>query len=371
MINWRIPSLEYPPEPEAPRLILWVFIMVIVGVMGFGLGIYLSANEMQPNTMIIEQLAILPALFILLIRLLIYLFTVYRHKNFTDMLDHARQQWRYWAGQHFGLLAHSRLTRIDEDHKYGLRLSSLPPNKDNVLKLNALKSLALWEKQEKVVHELLAPIAEYYHKNALTNPITFYWQAQKEDGDWVTLIQEAATRLSLNIESIEPLPYSSLSEWLIAVYDPPFELKLYAHLSFQLEETQSSEEASCLLLAPQALYTSLRIAAKTKLLRPISTDRNDFSHALKMLCEFQLANHQLNAVWQSDIPDGDKGKCIENYIQQNITCLSEHLYDVDSLFGKGDLARHGVILSLASECPQNLLIVHQHNNRFLLQQIIY
>lgn len=374
MMSWVIPSLEHPPAPRSPRLILWLFLMVVIGVIGFGVGIYLSTNDMLPanmdNISFILLFIVVPNLLIFSIRLLVYLLTYYHHQSFTNMLDEARQDWRYWASKHLGLLAHSRLTHIDEENKDGIVLSSLTPNKDNVLTLNELKSLPLWDKQEKAAQILLTPIAEYYHQHALTQPITFYWQTQKEDTDWIALIQEEAARLLLNIESIEPLPQASLSEWLLALYEEPFEPKLYAIISCQLEDTRASEEASCLLLAPQELYEHLRVPAKAKLLRPIATDIESFAEALKTQCEFQLAGNQLNAVWHSGFADSDKETCVEHYVLQDIAYLSEHLYDADAFLGKKGMGRHSVALSIVSECPQkNNLAVHHENGWFLLQQI--
>ena len=374
MMSWKIPSLEHPPAPSSPRLILWLFLMVVIGATGFGVGIYLSENDILPTNMgnisFILLFVVVPNLLIFSIRLLVYLLTSSHHQSFTNMLDDARQEWRYWAGKHLGLLAHSRLTHIDEENKEELKLSSLPPNKDNVLRLDSLKSQASWEKQEKVILELLTPIAKYYRQYALTQPITFYWQSQKEDADWMALIQEEAARLSLNVESIEPLPQESLSEWLLALYEEPFEPKLYVVISYQLDDTRASEEASCLLLAPQEFYERLRVPAKTKLLRPIATDIESFDEALKTQCEFQLSGSQLNAVWHSEISDNNKGKCIESYTQQKVTCLSEHFYDADLFLGKGGIARHGVTLSLVSGSQSPLLIVHQNGHNLLLQQVL-
>ncbi|KLN96955.1 hypothetical protein [Moellerella wisconsensis] len=374
MMSWKIPSLEHPPAPRSPRLILWLFLMTVIGTIGFGVGIYLSENNMLPTNMgnisFILLFIVVPNLLIFSIRLLVYLLTSYHHQSFTDMLDDAQQEWRYWASKHLGLLAHSRITHIDEENKDEFKLLSLPPNKDNVLKLDGLKSRPSWEKQEQVILELLTPIAEYYHQYALTQPITFYWQAQKADTDWIALIEEEATRLSLNIESIQPLPQESLSEWLLALYEEPFEPKLYVIISCQLDDTRASEEASCLLLTPQELYEHLRVPAKAELLRPISTDIKSFDEALKILCEFQLAGSQLNAVWHNEVSDNNKGKCIESYAQQKVTRLSEHFYDVDLFLGKGGIARHGVALSLVSGEQYPLLIVHQNGNNLLLQQVL-
>ncbi|MDD9340661.1 MAG: hypothetical protein PV362_13620 [Providencia heimbachae] len=374
MMSWEIPSLEHPPAPRLPRLMLWLFLMVVIGVIGFGVGIYLSANDMLPanmdNTSFILLFIVVPNLLIFSIRLLVYLLTYYHHQSFTNMLDEARQDWRYWASKHLGLLAHSRLTHIDEENKEGLELSSLPPHKDNVLKLDYLKSRTLWEKQEQVIVELLTPIAEYYHQYTLTQPITFYWQTQKEDTDLIAHIQEDAARLLLNIESIEPLPQASLSEWLLTLYEEQFEPKLYVIISCQLEDTHASEEASCLLLAPQELYEHLRVPAKAKLLRPIATGIASFDEALKTQCEFQLAGNQLKTVWHSGVSDENKNQCIESYIKQDIHCLSNQFYDVDAFFGKGGIARHSTTLSLVSDNPKNQLIVCQENDNLLLQQII-
>ena len=349
MMSWKIPSLEYPPAPKEPRFILWLLLMIAIGAIGFGLGVYLSANEMLPetmsSTMIIVVFVVLPALFIPVIRFFIYSLAAYRHQLFTEMLDDARQEWCDWARKHLGLLAHSRLTQIDEENKEGVILSSLMPNRDNVLTLNALKSLPLWDKQEKNIQALLAPIAAYYHQHGLTQAITFYVQTEKSDTDFLVSIQDEARRLSINIESVEPLPQASLSEWLLALYDQPFELKLYGILSCSLEDTSVSEEASCLLLAPQELYEKLHVPAKSKLLRPISTDLNDFPNALATQCEFQLEGTQLNAVWHSGVTDSDKGKCVESYSLQGIQYLPERLYDADSFLGKTGQARHGCTLS--------------------------
>lgn len=373
MMNWRVPSLEHPPAPKAPQLLLWLFIMGIIGAIGFGLSLYLSTNEMlsptTSNTMLMIVFVICPALLVGFIRFFIYSIASYRHQLFTNMLDDAHNEWRYWAGKHLGLLTHSRLTQIDEEKQEGVPLSSLPINKDNILTLNALKSLSLWEKQETAIQKLLTPIATFYHQHALTQPITLYWQAKESGANWTELIEQEAARLSLPLESVEILPYKSLSEWLLALYENAFEPKLYAILAFQLDST-ASEEATSLLLAPQGFYERLRVPIKAKLLRPISTDKGSFPDALKTQCEFQLSGEQLIAIWHSNVSDSNKGECIQGYTQQNMTCLSKHFYDSDALLGIGGIARYGVVLSLASESLQPVLITHQNGNNLLLQQLV-
>lgn len=375
MISWNIPSLEHPPAPKAPSLMLWLIIMLIVGIIGFGFAIYLSTNELLPtsmsNVLLIIVFAIFPALSLFLIRLFIYSLASYRHQLFTDMLDDAHKEWRGWATKHLGMLTHTRLTQIDEERKENELLSLFSSNKENILKLNSLKSLYSWEKKEKVVQTLLAPIADYYHKYSLTEPIVFYWQTQqKEEIDWLPLIQEEATRLALQIELIKPLPHILLSEWLLALYEQPFEPKLYVILSFQLDNDHISEEATSLLLTPQTLYEHLHLPIKTKLLRPLSTNIDDFINALKTQCEFQLSGNQLNSVWHSGVTDKNKESCIENYVQQGIHCLSTQFYDVDAIFGKRGITRHSMALSLVSDSPKNQLVVHQDGDKLLLQQII-
>ncbi|ELX8381184.1 hypothetical protein AB7Y49_17800 [Providencia vermicola] len=371
MMSWKIPSLKNPPAPKAPRLALWVFIMVLIGAIGFGLSLYLSTNEMlsptTSNTMLMIVFVICPAFLVGFIRFFIYSLASYRHQQFTNMLEDAHQEWRYWAGKHLGILTHTRLTHVDED-KESVSLSSLPTNKDNILTLNALKSLASWEKQETVIQKLLAPIAEYYHQHSLTQPITLYWQAEDNEANWQELIKQEAERLSLTLESVEVLPHKSLSEWLLALYENPFEPKLYAILAFQLDAT-ASEEAASLLLAPQGIYERLRAPIQAKFLRPISTDIDSFSEALKVQCEFQYSGEQLDKIWHSSVKDNDKGKCIKNYALQNVSRLSEHLYDIDTLLGKGSVARHVVVLSLVCEYPHYNLITHQNESQLLLQQI--
>ncbi|EMN4131506.1 MULTISPECIES: hypothetical protein [Providencia] len=373
MMSWKIPSLEHPPEPPLPRVGLWLFLVVLIGIAGFGIGVYLSSITLLSseisNNQIIALFVVLPVIIILFIRLLVYSITAYRHQLFTNMLDDAHNEWRYWAGKHLGLLTHSRLTQIDEEKLEGVPLSSLPINKDNILTLNALKSLSSWEKQETAIQKLLAPIAAFYHQHALTQPITLYWQAEESGTNWTELIEQEAARLSLPLESVEILPYMSLSEWLLTLYENSFEPKLYAILAFQLNST-ASEEAASLLLAPQGFYESLRVPIKAKILRPISTDKESFSDALKTQCEFQLSGEQLTAIWHSNISDNNKGECIQGYIQQNMACLSEYFYDADALLGISDLARYGVVLSLASESPQPVLITHQNGNNLFLQQLV-
>ncbi|EJD6613437.1 hypothetical protein M0L22_RS08710 [Providencia rettgeri] len=373
MMNWRVPQLEHPPAPKSPRLLLWLFIMVIVGAIGFGLSLYLSTNEMlsptTSNTMLMIVFVICPTLLVGFIRFFIYSLASYRHQQFTNMLDDAHNEWRYWAGQHLGLLTHSRLTQIDEEKQEGVPLSSLPINKDNILTLNALKSLSLWEKQETAIQKLLTPIATFYHQHALTQPITLYWQAKESGANWTELIEQEAARLSLPLESVEILPYMSLSEWLLAMYENSFEPKLYAILAFQLDST-ASEEAASLLLAPQGFYESLRAPIKAKLLRPISTEVKSFDDALKAQCEFQLPGHQLNSVWHSGVTDKNKSQCIESYVQQDIHCLLNQFYDADAFFGTSGIARHSTILSLVSDNHENQLIVCQENDNLLLQQVI-
>ncbi|HCR4095424.1 TPA: hypothetical protein OOF48_000571 [Providencia rettgeri] len=373
MMNWRVPQLEHPPAPKSPRLLLWLFIMVIVGAIGFGLSLYLSTNEIlsptTSNTMLMIVFVICPTLLVGFIRFFIYSLASYRHQQFTNMLDDAHNEWRYWAGQHIGLLTHSRLTQIDEEKKESVPLSSLPINKDNILTLNALKSLSSWKKQEIIIQKLLAPIAEYYHQHSLSQPITLYWQAEDNEPNWQELIEQEAARLSLPLESVEILPYMSLSEWLLAMYENPFEPKLYAILAFQLDST-ASEEAASLLLAPQGFYESLRAPIKAKLLRPISTEVKSFDDALKAQCEFQLPGHQLNSVWHSGVTDKNKSQCIESYVQQDIHCLLNQFYDADAFFGTSGIARHSTILSLVSDNHENQLIVCQENDNLLLQQVI-
>lgn len=373
MISWKIPSLAHPPAPKPPRFIRWLFIMIIIGAIGFVLGLYLSINEMLSptinNTMLIVVFVLFPALLIGLIRLFIYSLASYRHQLFTDMLDDARQEWRHWAGKHLGLLTHARLTHIDEEKKEDEPLSSLTPNKDNILKLEQLKSCSLWEKQERVVQKLLAPIAEYYHQYNLTAPITLYWQAEEQVTDWQALIQQEAVHLSLPLDTVEMLSYASFSEWLLALYENPFEPKIYAILAFQLDPT-TSEEATSLLLAPQGFYEQLKAPIKARLLRPIATEIDAFADALKTQCEFQLSGPQLTALWHSNVSESDKGECIPHYVQQNIRCLSEHFYDSNVFLGIGGFARHSVTLSLASEALMPALIIHQNGNNLLLQQVI-
>ncbi|EKT65511.1 hypothetical protein [Providencia alcalifaciens] len=373
MISWKIPSLEHPPKPKLPRLMLWFFLVAIIGFIGFGIGVYFSSigvlSSDVSNNQIIALFVVLPVIVILFIRLLAYSIVSYDHRQFTDMLDDARQEWGYWARKHLGILAYTRLTQFDEEKQTNVVLSSLPPNKGNILQLSAFKSLPSWEKQEMVVWKLLAPIAEYYHQHALTQPITLYWQAEDNEASWQALIQQEATRLSLELESIETLPYDSLSEWLLALYENPFEPKLYAILAFQLDST-TSEEAGSLLLAPQGFYERLRAPIKAKLLRPISTDIESFPDALKTQCEFQYSGEQLDGIWHSGVEDNDnKGKCIENYARQNVSHLSERLYDIDALLGKGGIARHVVALSLVYEYSHYSLITHQNGTQLLLQQI--
>ncbi|BBG60110.1 hypothetical protein [Providencia rustigianii] len=372
MMSWKTPSLEHPREPKLPRLMLWLFLVVIIGVIGFGIGIYLSSigvlSSEVSNNQIIALFGVLPVVVMLFIRLLVYSITSYDHRQFTNMLDDARQEWHYWAGKHIGILTDTRLTQVDEENQEGVSLSSLPPNKDNILQLSAFKSLSLWEKQEMAVRKLLAPIAEYYHQHALTQPITLYWQTEENEADWPALIQQEAMRLSLELESVETLPYDSLSEWLLALYENSFEPKLYAILAFQLDSA-ASEEAASLLLAPQGFFERLRAPIKAKLLRPISTDIESFPDALKTQCEFQYSGEQLDGIWHSGVEDNDKGKCIENYARQNVPHLSERLYDIDTLLGKGGIARHVVALSLVCEYSHCGLIVHQNGTQFLLQQI--
>ncbi|EKT59659.1 hypothetical protein [Providencia burhodogranariea] len=373
MISWNVPSLEHPPKPKIPQLMVWLFIMFIIGICGFGLGIYLSENGMIPpnmgNSGFILVFVVAPILLTFAIRLLVYSLASYRHQLFTNMLDDAKQEWRYWADKHLGVLAHSRLTQIDEENNGKLNLSSLTPNKENKLTLNTLKSLPEWDKPEIMIQTLLLPIAEYYQQYGLTQPITLYWQAEKGDTDWLTLIQYETARLSLDLESVEALPYESLSEWLLALYDKPFEPKLYAILAFQLNSLKGSEEVSSLLLAPQGIYERLRTPVKAKLLRPISTDANTFSDALKTQCEFQCSGQRLDGIWQSGITDNNKGTCITSYTVQNVAYLSEHLYDTDMFLGKGSIARHAVALSLACEYPHHNLVVYQDKERYLLQQV--
>lgn len=373
MMSWKIPSLEHPPEPRSPRLLLWLCLVVIIGIIGFGIGLYLSSKEILPSTMSNNQIIVFfvafPVMLLLCIRLLAYSIASYRHQLFTNMLDDAHQEWRYWAGKHLGVLTHTRLTQIDEENQDGIPLSSLPANKDNVLILNSLKSLPSWEKPVKIIQTLLEPIAACTQQNTLTQPITLYWLSNKEDIDWTAQIQHEAARLSLPLESVEILPYKSLSEWLLALYENPFEPKLYAILAFQLDST-ASEEATSLLLAPQGFYERLRVPIKAKLLRPISTDKESFSDTLKTQCEFQLPGHQLNSVWHSGITDKNKNQYIESYVQQGIHCLLNQFYDVDTFLGKCGVARHSTILSLVSDNHENQLIVCQENDNLLLQQII-
>ncbi|UBX49259.1 hypothetical protein LDO51_19410 [Providencia alcalifaciens] len=373
MMSWKTPSLEHPPVPRLPRLLLWLCLVVIIGIIGFGIGLYLSSKEILPSTMSNNQIIIFfvafPVMILLCIRLLAYSIASYRHQLFTNMLDDAHREWRYWAGKHLGVLTHARLTQIDEENQDGIPLSSLPANKDNVLILNSLKSLPSWEKPVRIIQKLLEPIAAYTQQNTLTQPITLYWLSNKEDIDWMAQIQHEAARLSLPLESVEILPYKSLSEWLLALYENPFEPKLYAILAFQLD-SMASEEATSLLLAPQGFYERLRVPIKAKLLRPISTDKESFSDALKTQCEFQLPGHQLNSVWHSGIADKNKSQCIESYVQQDIHCLLNQFYDVDTFFGTSGIARHSTILSLVSDNHENQLIVCQENDNLLLQQIM-
>lgn len=372
MMSWKQPSLKHPPAPKEPHWIHWLLIMLIVGALGFGLSLCLSINGMLSptisNTMLMIIFVICPALLVGFIRFFIYSIASYRHQLFTNMLDDAHREWQHWAGKHLGVLTHTRLTQIDEEQQNGNSLSSLPPNKDNVLKLNSLKSLPSWEKQEAVIQKLLMPIAEYCHQHSLAEPVTLYWLAEAQDTDWQELIEQEAMRLSLVLGTVEMLPYKSFSEWLLALYENAFEAKLYAVLAIQSDST-SSEEAASVLLAPQGFYESLRVPVQAKLLRPISTDLDSFSEALKIQCEFQCSGKQLGGIWHSGISENAKGKCIGCYARQNVPNLSEHLYDIDTLLGKGGIARHAVALSLICDYPHYNLMIHQQEDSFLLQQI--
>lgn len=132
MISWKTPSLGHPPKPKLPRLMLWLFLVVLIGIAGFGIGVYLSSigvlSSEISNNQIIALFVFLPVISILLVRLLAYSITTYRHQLFTNMLDDAHQEWRYWASMHLGLLTHSRLTQIGEEKQEGVPLSSLPIN---------------------------------------------------------------------------------------------------------------------------------------------------------------------------------------------------------------------------------------------------
>lgn len=106
MISWNIPSLKHPPKPKPPRLILWFFIMIIIGFVGFGIGVYLSSADLLSNTInnnqLIAAFVILPMIVSVFIRLLIYSLTLYRYELFTDMLDDAKNKWHYWAEKILG-----------------------------------------------------------------------------------------------------------------------------------------------------------------------------------------------------------------------------------------------------------------------------
>ncbi|HBC5913531.1 TPA: hypothetical protein KEY36_000032 [Proteus mirabilis] len=373
MISWKIPSLEHPPAPKAPRLLLWFFISIFIGLVGFSFGIYLSSTETLSNNINNSELITLfvafPIIAIWLIRALTYSIATYRYNIYIEMLDDAKNKWRYWAEKNIGLLTDVRLTQLDENSKQKhLVLSSIPPNKENKLTLNSLEGLSLWEKQEKIIDSLLSPLAEYYHQYEMNQPITFYWQTNDEDTDWEKLIQYNASRLSLPFEKIEVLPYNTFNEWLLSRYDDLSESKLYAILAFQLEPT-TTEEATSLLLAPQIVYESLNIPIKAKLLRPISCDIATFSEALKMQFEFQHSEKLIDGIWHANVADKNQGKCVQSYAELNIPKLSEHLYDTNMFLGKESNVRHNVILSLVTEFPRKSLIVYQDNNRFLLQQV--
>lgn len=270
--------------------------------------------------------------------------------------------------KNIGLLDYMRVTHIDEEKQNPLTLALLSPNKENILTLNFFKKFNSWEKQEKIIYKLLSPISDYYQKNSITEPVVLYWQSGDEGTNWAELIKYEANNLTLPFESIEKLPCKTLSEWLPSLYENSTEPKLYIILTFQLEST-SSEEAVSLLLAPQILYERLHLPIKAKLLRPISCDIESFFDALKTQCEFQYANNQLDGVWHSNITEKYKNELIQYYTHLNIPKLSEHLYDIDMFFGKGDITRYSIALSFASEFSQHNLIVHQDKDNFLLQLV--
>ncbi|WP_369308594.1 hypothetical protein [Providencia rettgeri] len=372
MMSWKMPSLENPLEYQTPRWSLWLFCMIIAGGIGFSIGIYLLSSELLPDTADNTVTMILftgsPVLLIFLVCYFIETVTYYKCKYSSEILEQTKRKWRSWAGKHVGVLTHFRLTQLDESQQSRLKLTPHLPNKDNRLALNSLKSLSVWEKQEKVVQQLLEPIAAYYHQYRLNQDITLYWQAENDNEDWQEYIQQAASRLLLPIKSIEKLPYDSFSEWFLTLYDNTFNSELYAVLAFQLAPS-ASEEAGSLLLAPQCIYHPLGTPVKAKLLRPISTDRDTFSEALAAQCDFQSSGEQLVGVWHCGVRDNEKGKFVENYARQGITQLSEHFYDIDALLGQGGIARHVVALSLVCESPHHQLIVYGDKNRYLLQQL--
>lgn len=369
MMSWKIPSLEHPLDYQTSRWSLWLLIMLIAAVIGFGVGLYLFENELLPDgtdeTIGMITFSSGPAVLALLVCSFI---DDYRYSSISRILDEARVAWREWAGEYIAVLTHFRLTQFDENHQDKRKFISQPPNKDNPLTLNSLGSLSDWEKQEKVVQQLLAPIAAYYHQHNLNQPITLYFQAENGHDDWSKCIQQEASRLRLPLELIEKLPYESLREWLLSLYDNRRELKLYAVLVFQFTSS-ASEEAGSLLFATQGMHRRLGKPIKAKLLRPISTDIATFPSALSTQCEFQSSGQQLAAIWHSGVKDDDKGNYIENYTKQGVTQLSEHLHDIDTLYGQGGIARHVVALSLVCEFPHHNLVVYGEKNRYLLQQV--
>lgn len=372
MMSWKVPSLENPLKYQAPRWSLCLLIMVIAGVIGFGVGLYLFSNGLLPDdtdkTIGMIAFSTGPAVLVLFVYCFIDILTSYKYSLFSEMLNEAKEDWRQWAGEHIGVLTHFRLTQLDENNQDMLKITSQPPNKGNRLTLNSLKSLSDWEKQEKVVQQLLAPIAAYYHQHGLNQPITLYWQAENAHDDWQKCIQQEATQRQLPLGTIEKLPYESLSEWLLSLHDNGLEPKLYAVLAFQFA-LPASEEAGSLLLAPQSMYQSLGKPIKAKLLRPISTDIETFPDALAAQCNFQSSGQQLAAIWHSGVGDNEKGNYAENYAKQGVTQLSEHVNDIDTLFGQGGVARHVIALSWVCESPHHNLLVYGEKNKSLLQQV--
>lgn len=191
--------------------------------------------------------------------------------------------------------------------------------------------------------------------------------SEEKQKEWVDLIEKEANNLSLPIDD---LPCNSLNQWLFQLYNDPFHAKLYAFLVLQPHSSNTSEEAACLLLAPESFCQQYRLPISAKLLRPLPSDMTQFSDAFNTQCEFQYATEHLDGIWLSEILDKDKGQCIEAFAKHHVRNLSKYLYDMEYFLGKAGCARHAITVSFASEFSRISHVCYQQDDGLIfLQQI--
>lgn len=378
MISWNIPQIEYPEEPKIPNILLWILISVIIASSGFFIGVFLSTNgyldSSWDNIKLILLFSIIPASFVVLIRLLIHFIALFKYQSSCEELNNCFYQWTIWAERSIILLASSRVSEVDEQNK-NIILSKLTPNKNNQLLPKFLKFRPLWEKSEEITKSLLTPISKYCQEKHLSTPVNIFWHVNTENKDvieidWAQVIQEQAINLAFNIAKIEPLPQIHLTKWLSTLYDEALTTdELYIVLSIQFDAKNASEEACCLLLSSPLFPKLNEISRYSKLFRPIICDTGSLSEALEMQSKFQFNGKNAQALWCCHLNDKNKEAIIINFIKQNTDFSLERIFDTEMMLGNAGTARYAMAISLSSLDLPNRLLVYQLDDKFYLQRM--